>query len=210
MFSGIVEEVGKVLSGDNFILKIGCNKVLTDIKRGDSIAVNGVCLTVKEMGRDFFQADVSQETFRRSNFSTLKIGDYVNLERALKVGDRISGHIVQGHVDTVGKVLGIKKLSEFYEMDFSYPSEFSPYVVEKGSISINGISLTIAFCNNSFFRIAVIPHTFSETNLKYLKAGNLVNLEFDILGKYIISFLKKMEDGKKSKLTLKELEEKGF
>ena len=210
MFSGIVEEVGKILNREGFQLKIGCKKVLEDAKIGDSISVNGVCLTVKEKGRDFFLAHVSQETLKRSNFSKLKIGDFVNLERSLKVGDRISGHIVQGHVDTVGKLIGTKKLSEFYEMDFSFPEKFSHLLVEKGSVALNGISLTVALLGKNFFRVAVIPHTFSETNLKYLKIGDDVNIEFDILGKYIVSFLKRQNEQDRKKITLEELKERGF
>ncbi len=210
MFSGIIEEVGKILTKEGFLLKIGCKRVLENTKIGDSIAVNGVCLTVKEIGSDFFSSDVSQETFKRTNFLKLKAGNFVNLERSLRVGDRISGHFVQGHIDTVGRVLRIERLSRFYEIDFSYPENYSSLVVEKGSIALNGISLTIALLSKNFFRVAVIPHTFSETNLKYLKIGDEVNIEFDILGKYIVSFLEKKESFKREKISLEDLKEKGF
>ncbi len=210
MFTGIVEEVGKIVKIGENELNISCKEILNGTKIGDSISVNGVCLTVKDIKRENFTADISFETIKRSNFSKLKSGDFVNLERSLKVSDRISGHIVQGHVDTTGNILEIERFSQFYELTISYPQEYSDLVVEKGSICVNGISLTISNCETSIFKVAIIPHTFSNTNLKFGKVGDVVNIEFDIIGKYIISYLKSGKFSTEEKITLQKLKEKGF
>ena len=188
MFTGLVEEVGKVKSiqkGGAF-LEVECSKILEDAKEGDSIAVNGVCLTVVKLSKSSVSFDVSQETLKRSNLSKLRPGSLVNLERALKVGERLGGHILQGHVDAVIKLTSIKREGKgFITFSFELPSTFKVFVVEKGSVGIDGISLTVASIKSNAFSVAVIPHTYENTNLKTRKVGDLVNVEFDIIGKYV-------------------------
>ena len=194
MFTGLVEEVGKVReikkSSKGAKLKVECKNVLEGTKIGDSIAVNGVCLTVVELGENYLSFDISYETLRRSSLSLIKPGSPVNLERALKLGDRLGGHILQGHVDTTTKITAIKREGEGYTFTFKLPKAYTHLVVEKGSIGIDGISLTIADIFPDSFTVAVIPHTFEKTNLKFKKPGDAVNLEFDIIGKYVEKMLK--------------------
>jgi riboflavin synthase len=189
MFTGLIEEVGKVKSinkmSDGMRLSISCKKVLENTVLGDSIAVNGVCLTVIHMDKDSVSFDVSNETIKRSNFSYLKIGDYVNLERSLTPQSRLGGHIVQGHVDTTGNIVSITPMGNHTNFKISFPSEYENLVIEKGSISIDGISLTINYVNKNTIDLNIIPHTLENTNLKYRKVGDVVNIEFDILGKYV-------------------------
>ena len=199
MFTGIVEEVGKVKGikkgSKSSKLTIKCRVVLEGTRVGDSIAVNGVCLTVVEIGRELLTFDVSYETLKRTTLSLLKPGESVNLERALRLGDRLGGHILQGHVDTTTKVTSIKREGEGYRFSFKLPKEYSHLVVEKGSIGIDGISLTVAELLPDSFSVAVIPHTFENTNLKFKKSGSLVNLEFDIIGKYVEKMVKSARKG---------------
>ncbi len=194
MFTGLVEEVGKVReikkSSKGAKLKVECKNVLEGTKTGDSIAVNGVCLTVVELGENFLSFDISYETLRRSSLSLIKPGSPVNLERALKLGDRLGGHILQGHVDTTTKITAIKREGEGYTFTFKLPKAYTHLVVEKGSIGIDGISLTIADIFPDSFTVSVIPHTFEKTNLKFKKPGDAINLEFDIIGKYVEKMLK--------------------
>jgi len=189
MFTGLIEEVGKILSlkksSQSAVLKVGCQKITDDVKIGDSISVNGVCLTVTSFERNTITFDVSAETLRRSNIGNLKTNDFVNLERALKFSDRLGGHILQGHVDTTTKVVGIKKEGTGFVFSFKLPPTYRHLVVEKGSIGIDGISLTIAELYSDSFSVAVIPHTFENTTLRFRKPGDIVNLEFDIVGKYV-------------------------
>lgn len=188
MFTGLVEEVGKIKSVERggSLLKIECSKVIEDVKEGDSVAVNGVCLTVVAVGDNCLSFDVSPETLKRSNLSRLRTGSAVNLERALRVGDRLGGHILQGHVDTVVRVLGMRReRGGFYRFSFELPYNFRTLVVEKGSIGIDGISLTVAEVKGNAFSVAVIPHTYENTNLRERKVGDRVNVEFDIIGKYV-------------------------
>ena len=189
MFTGLVEEVGKVVElrkrSKGAVLKIGCSRVVDGTKVGDSVAVNGVCLTVVEIGGNYLEFFVSSETLQRSNLGRLATGEPVNLERALKLGDRLGGHIVQGHVDAVTKVVGIKREGEGYRFLFKLPQAFVHLVVEKGSIAVDGISLTVASLEPETFSVAVIPHTYENTNLKWKRAGSTVNLEFDLIGKYV-------------------------
>ncbi|RKQ63418.1 riboflavin synthase alpha chain [Thermovibrio guaymasensis] len=199
MFTGIVEEVGKVKGikkgSKSSKLTIECRVVLEGTRVGDSIAVNGVCLTVVEIGRELLTFDVSYETLKRTTLSLLKPGENVNLERALRLGDRLGGHILQGHVDTTTKVTSIKREGEGYRFSFKLPKEYSHLVVEKGSIGIDGISLTVAELLPDSFSVAVIPHTFENTNLKFKRSGSLVNLEFDIIGKYVEKMVKSAQKG---------------
>ena len=200
MFTGIVEETGKIKSfkkGSNGAeLEIECSKVLEDTKIGDSIAVNGVCQTVTGLLHSSFKVRLSDETLNVTTFSNISTGDIVNLERALTLSSRLGGHIVSGHIDCTGNFVAKQKLSEFYNLTFEIPKEQQKYVVYKGSITINGISLTVANICDNLITVAIIPHTFENTNLKTLTEGDVVNIETDILGKYVENFLS-VNDNKK-------------
>lgn len=185
MFTGIVEETGRIKTITNSSICISASKVLEDTKLGDSIAVNGVCLTVTDIRQNEFNADISQETLKVTALNELKSGSNVNLERALNLNSRLGGHIVSGHIDTVGKIYSISQEKEFFNISIEFPNEFKKYVIKKGSITINGISLTIAEENENIVTIAIIPHTYNNTVLKDLKIGSNVNIEFDILAKYV-------------------------
>ncbi|KAA0259316.1 riboflavin synthase [Deferribacter autotrophicus] len=202
MFTGIVEEIGKVKGvqnkGNSSVLTIECNKVLENTNIGDSISVNGVCLTVATMGNNFFSADVSYETLNKSSLKYLKNGDVVNLERALTLTTRLGGHLVLGHVDGIGVIKGLRRIGESYILTVSYPEHLDRYIAEKGSVSVDGISLTVAEEKSYTFDVAVIPHTFESTALKYKKVGDYVNLEVDVIARYLEKLLKKEE--KTSKL----------
>ncbi|HHG74457.1 MAG TPA: riboflavin synthase [Persephonella sp.] len=197
MFTGLIEEVGKVSKiekrSDGIMIQIKAEKILDDLKIGDSVALNGVCLTVVEIENGKISFDVSQETAVRSNLPELKAGDPVNLERALRLSDRLGGHIVQGHVDTVGFIKSINLKGQHTEFIFQFPEEFQDLVVEKGSIAIDGISLTVNYIMDNRISINIIPHTIQNTNLKERKTGDKVNIEFDILGKYIKKMISKGE-----------------
>ena len=206
MFTGIVEETGKVQFITDRKVIIECSKVLEDTKIGDSIAVNGVCLTVTEIGRNNFSADISPETFKVS--CKLKFGDIVNLERAMSANGRFGGHIVSGHVDGVATIVGLKNNGEFYDLQIKLADEEAKYAIRKGSITINGISLTIASVEDNLINIAIIPHTYENTCLKSLKMGDLVNIEVDILAKYIEKFLP--TGNNKSKIDIDFLQKNGF
>jgi len=193
MFSGIVEETGKIKAlqfKDKVLnLSIEARSVLGGTKKGDSIAVNGACLTVTDIKRGFFVAQAIGETLLKTNLGSLKVSDIVNLERALKVSDRISGHFVSGHVDRVCSVKNIVKNPSSWEIYFSAPDDLLQFFVEKGSVAVNGVSLTVSKIKPSSFAVAVIPHTLKNTNLAALKAGDKINVEADIFGKYIIKYL---------------------
>ncbi len=206
MFTGIIEEIGKISSITKSTITIKSKTVLEDAKLGDSIAVNGVCLTIVNLKKDEFTANVSEETFKITNFSELKSGDFVNLERALSLSSRLGGHIVTGHIDTVGEIVSIINENEFYDLSVKFDKNFENYVVKKGSITINGISLTIADINNNSVSVAIIPHTFNNTILNTLKSKDSVNIEFDILAKYV----EKNLSTKNNSITMNFLEENGF
>ena len=208
MFTGIIEELGKVRHITSNRINITCKTVLNDIKTGDSIAVNGVCLTVCGFDKDGFTADVSPETFRVTALENLKIGDYVNLERAMPANGRFGGHIVSGHTDCRGKIKSITTSGDFYNFELTFDSEYEKYAVKKGSITINGISLTVAEIVGNTVKIAVIPHTYENTNLKYLRAGDYVNIEVDMLAKYIEKFLSTGDN--KTEITVGFLAENGY
>lgn len=214
MFTGIIEELGLVKSlikkSSGADITIQCNKVLENTKIGDSIAINGCCQTVVEIFGDTFKANVSEETLSVTNFSTLKTGDVVNLERALTPQTRMGGHIVQGHVDCAGKFIKKEQLNEFYNLYFEVPENQSRYIVKKGSIAVNGISLTVAGVDQNIFHAAVIPHTFENTNLKFLKTYDNVNIETDILGKYVEKLLSVSDNNSESKIDENFLKENGF
>jgi len=189
MFTGIIEELGQVQSiemrGEDARMVVAARTVTEGSHEGDSIAVNGVCLTALDLKPDSFAADVSKETLMRSTLGSLKPGSPVNLERAVTPATRLGGHIVQGHVDARGEFLETEDHGESRTMRFGFPAEIGRYIVLKGSITVEGISLTIANLTDAFFEIAVIPKTWEVTNFKYLKAGDAVNLEVDVIAKYV-------------------------
>lgn len=189
MFTGIIEELGRVRSleqrGENARLVIEAHMVTEDAQNGDSIAVNGVCLTALEIKPDSFAADVSKETLLRSTLGSLKPGSPANLERAVTPATRLGGHIVQGHVDARGKFLSVEDHGESWTVRIGYPKEIARYLVFKGSVAVEGISLTIANLTDDYFEIAVIPKTWEVTNFSRLKPGDEVNLEVDVIAKYV-------------------------
>ncbi len=194
MFTGIVEETGTVESvrkgAVSSFIRIRAEKVLENTKLGDSIAVNGVCLTVTDLSDNCFQADVMNETLSRSSLGSLSAGSPVNLERAMAADGRFGGHIVSGHIDGTGTVTDVKKdgISVWYTV--SAPPEIMRYIVEKGSVAIDGISLTVAKITDTSFSVSVIPHTVAQTILGSKKTGDIVNLENDLIGKYVEKLLK--------------------
>lgn len=216
MFTGIVEEIGTVIniaySGIDGQLTIKAKKVLEKTKIGDSIATNGVCLTVTNLGNDYFTAYVMGETMRRSNLKHLKSGSQVNLERACLADTRLGGHIVSGHVDCCGIISEMKKEADGIWIKISPDNYILKYIAEKGSIAIDGISLTVANVSNKDFSVCLIPHTSEETTLTSKKCGDEVNLESDILAKYIERLMSFKEEKKaeKSKITAGFLAENGF
>ena len=193
MFTGIVEIIGRVIevedSDEGRRIQIEM-KGSEDLEDGVSICVSGVCLTVETHGNDKFSAFLSKETLMCSNLRYLEENSAINLERAMKIDGRFDGHIVQGHVDTVAKVVGINKIGGDWEYEFELPEKFDRYMVKKGSITVDGISLTIADISNDKFSVAIIPSTYSNTTLNGLKIGRVVNIEVDILAKYTEKMLK--------------------
>lgn len=214
MFTGLVEEVGtmeKASVGEKSMkLTIRAKKVLDEIKLGDSISTNGVCLTVTSFDSSTFTVDVMPETMRKTNLGKLKKGSYVNLERALKVSDRLGGHIVSGHIDGTGYIKEYKDEDIATWLTVETNSEIIKYVIPKGSIAIDGTSLTVVDVTESSFRVSLIPVTKEETVLLKKKVGDEVNLECDIVGKYIERFLTFKEDIKKNSIDMKFLAENGF
>lgn len=213
MFTGIIEEVGVVKGLKKKALslevEIRCEKVLEGTELGDSIAVNGVCLTVTSLKDKAFQALVSWETLRRSNLSEIKLREYVNLERAMTLGKRFGGHMVSGHIDFMGEIEAIKKMGDSFEFVFKMDPLFLRYLREKGSIGINGISLTIASLKANHVYCAVIPESFNKTVLKYLKKGSRVNVEVDQTVKAIVDN-KGLDGVRKNIITREKLIENGF
>ncbi len=193
MFTGLIEEVGYIeriaRSDKNASVTIRCKDILEDAKIGDSIAVNGICQTIVRLGKNSFDTELSFETLSVTNFSQAKSSDRVNLERAMCIDKRFGGHIVNGHIDGIAKVLGIKQSNNFYNISIQLDKELKKYTVQKGSIAINGISLTIAKSLSDMIELAIIPHTFENTNLADLKNGDYVNIEVDIFAKYVENFL---------------------
>jgi len=189
VFTGIIEELGRIASLEKLEqgmrLNIACATVLSDTKDGDSIAVNGVCLTALNVVDGSFSADLSPETLDRSTLGRLGVGSPVNLERAVTPQTRLGGHIVQGHVDARGTFLEAIDEGDFWTVRIGFPPEISRYMVEKGSVAVEGISLTIAHLNDNNFDIAIIPKTWAVTNLSTLKPGDPVNLEVDVIAKYV-------------------------
>lgn len=220
MFTGIVEEVGCVESvtrgAEVFQLVIAAERILTDVKLGDSIAVNGVCLTVTDYSRERFSADVMPETVRATSLAQLARGSKVNLERAMAVGDRFGGHLVSGHVDGIGQITKIKPYSNAVYFHIKTPEALMKYIVPKGSIAVDGISLTVVDVTEDQFSISCIPHTFAVTTLHAKQVGDVVNLECDMVAKYIERLLLWQGDRSEEKsadkpgLTKEILEQHGF
>lgn len=189
MFTGIIEELGRVRDvekrGEDARIVIEARTVTEDAKNGDSISVNGVCLTALDIKPDSFAADVSKETLFRSTLARLRTGSPVNLERAVTPATRLGGHIVQGHVDVTGTFLASENHGDSWTFRFAYPGQIAQYLVFKGSVAVDGISLTIANLADEYFEIAVIPKTLELTNFSQLKPGDEVNLEADVIAKYV-------------------------
>ncbi len=197
MFSGIVEEVGQVLeisdTDGGRRLKIGAKDIMSDAQIGESISCSGCCLTVVDFGSDWFAVDAVIETLRRTNLGDVRVGSRLNLEKALRVSDRLGGHIVTGHIDTVGKVASVLEEGFSYLVTFNLEGRWAPFFVEKGSVSIDGVSLTVADCgalpknpeDEFWFKVALIPHTWEVTTLGQIKAGSAVNVETDIIARYV-------------------------
>lgn len=211
MFTGIIEEIGHIKfikkGTKSEILRISANTVLNGSKIGDSICVNGVCLTITSMGHDTFDADVMHETLNRSNLSELMTGSCVNLERAMANDGRFGGHIVSGHIDGCGVIDDIRKDDNAYWYRIRAPKEIMKYIVMKGSITIDGISLTVADVTNDSFSVSIIPHTRANTIFRKKRRGDKVNLENDIIGKYVEKFINKTKD---SGVTYETLTKYGF
>ena len=214
MFTGIVEELGtvkQVVSGSAWgQIEIAGQKVLEGTKLGDSIAVNGVCLTVTNLRSGSFTADVMAETMRRSNLGSLKKGDQVNLERAMAADGRFGGHMVSGHIDGTGVISQMKQEGNAVWLTVDTSEELMRLIVEKGSIAIDGISLTVAKEMPGAFQVSIIPHTGEETTLLKKKTGAVVNLENDMIGKYVEKLMRKEPEGGGSSLTLDFLKQHGF
>ena len=219
MFTGIVEELGTVVSlkrgSKSAVLTIKGDQIFEDLKLGDSVAVNGVCLTATHMSGKTFQADVMNETFNRSSLGTLKKGDVVNLERAMAANGRFGGHMVAGHIDAVGELVSVKQDDNAVWFTIKAPKKIMKYCIEKGSIALDGISLTIAKLTEDTLSVSMIPHTIQNTNFGNKKMGDLINLENDMVGKYIDKPIHFAEDEDKhnkesTTLTMEMLRNAGF
>lgn len=206
MFTGIVEEIGRVISARPGNLAVAVDKVLEGIGEGASIAVNGVCLTVTGFDNKSFSIDVMPETLSRTNLGLLKAGDGVNLERPLALGGRLGGHLVQGHIDDTGRVISITPRGESIIIGFETPPRLMAYIVEKGFIAVDGVSLTVVSRNNSVFQVSLVDYTRQHTILGRRRVGDLVNLEADIIAKYVEQFSQKRSSG----ITVDFLQEHGF
>lgn len=196
MFTGIVEEVGTLLSietaGAGVRLKIGCEKVLEDVKLGDSIATNGVCLTVSSFGAGYFVADVMRQTISLTGFSGFSRGSHVNLERALRLSDRLGGHLVAGHVDGIGRVVSVKSGENDTRVTVEAEDKEMVYIIPQGSVAIDGMSLTVADVEApNLFTVSIIPTTMRETIIAEYRVGTVVNLETDMVGRYLHHFMQK-------------------
>jgi len=214
MFTGIIEEIGTIKNvqgtKDAIIFTIGANKIIEDMSIGDSIAVNGVCLTVTEFHADSFAVDVMPETVKHTSLSMLKNGSRVNLERAMSANGRFGGHFVSGHVDGVGKIVKKQRVSNAVYFELEVDEQLTDTLIYKGSITIDGISLTIFGLEKNKVTVSIIPHTLSDTILGLKNVGDIVNIECDMIGKYLKKFINQQEVTKSSTLNLSFLKENGF
>lgn len=214
MFTGIIEEVGTIAKiqkqGEFAVLTIKANKVLQDVQLGDSIAVNGVCLTVTEFSPNHFCADVMAETLRRTSLAEVTLNSPVNLERAMAANGRFGGHIVSGHIDGTGTIESITPADNAVWYRIKTVPAIMRYIIEKGSITIDGISLTVVDCDAESFRVSIIPHTIANTNLGSKKVGSVVNLENDVIGKYVEKLLNPSSETAKSNISEAFLRNAGF
>jgi riboflavin synthase len=214
MFTGIIEDIGTIekvspISG-GISLTIRSKKIIEDIAENDSVCIDGVCLTVTKFDKNSFLVDAVGATLEKTTFNKVKAGTLVNLERSLRLSDRLGGHLVQGHVNGIGIITEIKKLGENYLVKIVIPEELERYLIKEGSIAINGISLTIAELNKSEISISVIPHTWQNTNLKDKKVNEKVNVEIDILAKYVEKLLAKNNNNPDKNITEGWLKELGY
>ncbi len=211
MFTGLVEETGILINksrkGDGLTLSISAHQIFADLKIGDSVNIDGVCQTVTSIKANTFTVDTVEETLKKTTLGIINMGDRVNLERSLTPASRLGGHFVAGHVDCRGKISKLNRLSTSYEVYIDYPEEFEENLIPVGSIAIDGISLTVAEKGAGFFKVAVIPHTWEVTGLKHKTVGSYVNLEFDLLGKYVLNIVK---GGGKSGITEEWLRKMGY
>ena len=214
MFTGLVEELGTVkkleLNKDSARLTVEAEKVINDAQLGDSIAVNGVCLTVTDMHQGSFSVDIMHETLSKTNLHELKHLSKVNLERALQLSTRLGGHMVSGHVDGIGTIAAISQVGIANVFKISTLADVTNYLIPKGSVAIDGISLTVVDVGENYFTVSLIPHTFKHTTLGFKKIGATVNLETDIIGKYVARFMNIGKDTKDRDISLDFLAEHGF
>ena len=214
MFTGIVEELGEVKNiqrrSKAIILTIKAEKVLEDIQLGDSIATNGVCLTVTDFNERQFEVDVTPETMRKSSLGNLSIKDEVNLERALKLSDRLGGHLVSGHIDGTGKISAKRQEDNAVLITITPKPELLKYIIAEGSITVDGISLTVAQLDDNSFTVSIIPHTNQITTLSHKKVGDIVNLETDMIGKYVERMMEFENEHENNDLDIKTLRDNGF
>jgi len=213
MFTGIIEEVGRVVRvtqrSETHGLTVSCSRLAKELRKGDSIAVSGVCLTAVEIRPESVGFDLAEETWKRTSFSRIKAGALVNLELPMRPDGRFGGHIVQGHVDGTGKFLALDRVEkgDDYWLRIEIPSELSNYIISKGSLAIEGISLTVAKIEGTRVTAAIIPHTVTATNLKSLEPGDVVNLEVDVIAKYVEKMMAERSGGS---ITLEKLVKEGF
>jgi len=210
MFTGIIQEIGRVRSAvkkSNLLLRVESQVVAPVLKKGDSAAVNGVCQTVIESRKSEFSVEAIGETLARSNLGRLNTGDLVNLEAPMRADGMFHGHFVQGHVDCVGKIVSMEPDAESLRISIEFPKRFGKYLIEKGSVAVDGISLTVVGVRPAAFTVAVIPYTLENTILRYRKSGDQVNLEFDMIARYLEKYIGATDEGI---LTIGFLEEHGF
>lgn len=214
MFTGLIEEIGKVVDiferNKMWSITFECEKVLEDVDVGDSIAVNGVCLTVEEYDENLFKANVMAETMRKSNLKYFKKGSSVNLERALKIGDRFGGHIVSGHIDGIGIIEEYENEGDAIWVSISTSKDILKYIVYKGSVAVDGVSLTVSYVDEKIFKVSIIPHTNENTTLIKRNIKDVVNIECDLIGKYVEKLLLHEKAKKESSIDMNFLIQNGF
>ena len=214
MFTGLIESTEKIINfsrNEKGALLNVSSSFSNEVTIGDSISINGMCLTVVNIGDNFLEFEVSKETLNIANFDNIKVGNVVNIERAMRADGRFDGHIVSGHIDGIAKITKISKDGFSYNFEFSADNNILKYVVKKGSIAINGISLTICDASNSHFNVEIIPHTLLKTNLQYAKVGDFVNIETDIFARYVEKFLYLNKNNlEKSNISFEMLKDNGY